>query len=131
MIRLAIWVGGVRRHYEVQAAIDAGLHADCMQLMKNWSTKKTNRFFKDRIFSGDPEYAKLPASIRMLSPFYVTKDWTDMPNWPTNIGLCKDGFGGFAMGVRVFNNDQDANKLKSLFDCQRVANGVYIWWQGT
>lgn len=115
------------RAHEIQRSVDAGLREDCLQLLLNWPVKE------DRIFNSDPEFAKLPASIRMLTPVYVTNDSIDSPDLPPNVGLCKNGFGGFAMGVRVFRNDQDANKFKNntVGGCQRIVPGVYYWWHPT
>jgi hypothetical protein len=69
----------------------------------------------------------------MLSPAYVINEDIDDTNIPPNIGVCKNGFGGFAAGIRVFRNDEDADKLKAYYrcTCERVAPGVYIWWQDT
>jgi len=128
---VAIWVacllGGVigqtLRLHEVKAAVDAGLPEDCLKLLYNWPIKD------DRIENYSSEYLKLPSSIRMLAPAYVSNDHLDDTNTPPNIGLCKNGWGGFALGIRVFQNDE-AKNLKTG-ECLRVAPGVYIWWQDT
>ena len=118
---------GIVRVHETRKAIDAGLRDDCMKLLLNWPVKD------DRIEDFDPEFAKLPASIRMFEPTYVKNDMINEPDLPPNIGLCKNGFGGFAMGVRVFRSDQDAKKyeIATEGECERIAPCVYIWWHST
>ena len=130
--RFASEFGGFARAHEIHKALDAGLHHDCMQLLKHWP-KKSNPF-RSRVFSDDAEFSSLPESIKMLEPVYVTNDCIDDPNVPPNIGICKNGFGGFAVGVRVFRNDQDAQdfmKGQACSGCQRIAPGVYYWWNRT
>jgi hypothetical protein len=111
---------------EIQPAINAGLYQDCMRLLQSWPANQ------DRIFSSDTNFAELPASVKMLEPFaYVEFDkFTDLP---PNIGICKNGFGGFATGVRVFRTDDDAMNF-STNTCggyHRIAPGVYYWWHPT
>ena len=79
----------------------------------------------------DPLFSKLPQSIQMLKPACVYKDEFDDTNCPPNIGVCWNAFGGF-YGTRVFENDNDAQRLKaflgnSVYACERVAPGVYFW----
>lgn len=129
---IAIWVacllggaiGQALRLHEVRAAVDAGLQEDCLNLLHNWPVKD------DRIEDYSSEYVKLPASIKMLAPAYVSNDHLDDTSIPPNIGLCKNGWGGFALGIRVFQSDEDAKKLK-VGEGIRVAPGIYIWWQDT
>ncbi len=125
--RLVGQVGSVVRSHEIQASVNAGLREDCITLLLNWPVKE------DRIFQSEPQFEALPTSIKMLTPVYVTNERTDDPNLPPNVGLCKHGFGGFAMGVRVFRNDDDADKYKSNTEggCERIAPGVYYWWHPT
>ena len=125
--KCASGVGGWVRAREIRRSVDAGLHRDCMRLLRNWPAKD------DTIFRPDPEFAKLPASIQMLKPAYVEKNRFQSEEIPPNVGLCKNGFGGFAMGVRVFRSDQDATKFKAMTygGCQRIAPGVYFWWHPT
>jgi len=120
---------------EVRKAVDAGLQTDCQSLIRHWPISD------DRIYDSSPEYANLPWSMRMLSPGYVVNDSMDDTNMVPNIGLCKNGFGGFAEGVRVFRNDPEAEQfiadckrimvLGRDFGCERIAAGVYFWWQDT
>jgi hypothetical protein len=109
---------------DIQPAVDAGLYKDCMQLLQNWPT---NRYELD--FS-DPDFTNLPTSIKMLEPAYVGKS---IYGDPPNIGICKNGFGGFAMGIRVFRTDEDAIQFShnTRGDYLRVASGIYIWWHPT
>ena len=129
---IAVWVmcalGGIigktLRFHEVKVAVDAGLREDCLKLLQNWPIKA------DRIENYSAEFLNLPSSIKMLAPAYVSNDHLDDANIPPNIGLCKNGWGGFALGIRVFQSDEDAKSLKTG-ECLRVAPGVYIWWQDT
>jgi len=129
---IAIWaasmLGGVLgkalRFHEIRAAMNAGLREDCLKLLANWPVGV------DRIDNYDSDYLKLPSSIRMLAPVYVLNDHLYDANIPPNIGLCKNGWGGFAFGIRVFQGDEDASKLK-YGHLERVAPGVYIWSQDT
>lgn len=120
-------IGRFVRVQEIQMAVEAGLQRDASQLLLHWPVKES------RIFCGDPAYADLPQSIRMLNPVYVTNDRSDFPDSPANIGLCKNGFGGFARGVRVFQSDHDAESYKTDAEgwCERIATGVYYWWHPT
>ena len=140
---IAVWVaclvgsiiGKALRYNEIKTAVDAGLQGDCMKLLINWPVKN------DRIEDFDPEFSRLPSSIKMFAPAYVLNANVDDKNIPPNIGLCKNGFGGFAFGIRVFRNDQDAGKfitdmestmeIGKDFECHRIASGVYYWWQDT
>jgi hypothetical protein len=120
---------------EVRRAVAAGLRDDCEQLLRQWSFKD------DIIFDSATEYAKLPPSIRMLTPVYVVNDSLADTNTVPNLGLCKNGAGGFAGGIRVFRNDHEAElfidhwrrnfELGKDFTYQRIAAGVYYWWQNT
>ena len=113
------------RHHDIRMAVNAGLRNDCLNLLHNWPV--TN----DVINMDDPAFAKLPQSIKMLSPVDIYNDVIDDTNTPPNIGVCWDGFGGF-YGTRVFLNDDDAKKLEAsmgnaMCACERVAPGVYFW----
>jgi len=120
---------------EVWAAVDAGLREDCLNLLLNWPVKD------DRIGDWGPEYSNLPASIKMLAPAYVLNASMDDTSLPPNIGICKNGFGGFAWGIRVFRSDQDAARFVAVlqrtleigrdFRCERTTPGIYFWWMGT
>jgi hypothetical protein len=111
--------------HEVRKAVDAGLREDCLKLLQNWPTKD------DRIGCLNPYFTNLAPSIRMLSPVYVINENIDYTNIPPNIGVYKNGFGGFVCGVRVFRNDEDASNYvnpSSLYDHERVAPGIYVLW---
>lgn len=117
----------IARAREVRRALDAGLREDCMRLLRDWPAGKV------RLSEQDVDYSNLPASIRMLQPVYVTNDSISDTDIPPNIGICKNGFGGFADGVRVFKNDEDAGlfKSKTVGRCERIAPGVYFWLHPT
>ena len=119
--------GKLARTREIQRALDAGLREHCLQLLLHWPIKES------RISTSDSEFSKLPESIKMLEPVYVTNDSIEDTNSSPNIGICKNGFGGFAEGVRVFRSDQDAKNFskQTLGGCQRIAPGVYYWWHPT
>lgn len=133
--RLGTYFGTAIRSREIKAAIDAGLQMDCVQLMSHWPVKG------DMIQEKDPSFAALPRSLRILAPVYVTCDRTEDANTPASVGLCKNGFGGFAAGVRVFRSEQDAEhfisdmertmNLGKDFGFEKIAPAVYYWWQGT
>lgn len=111
--------------HEVRKAVDAGLRDDCLKLLQNWPTND------DRIGQLKPEFSNLAPSIRMLSPVYVINDNIDNTNFPPSIGICKNGFGGFVCGVRVFQNDEDSTNYinpPSQYDYERVAPGIYVLW---
>ena len=121
--------------HEIKKAAQAGLQRDCVSLLHNWPTKD------DRIYNPSPEFEKLPSSIKLLNPVYVVNDSYRNENTPKNIGLCKNGFGGFSSGVRIFSSDQDAEafisymqisgKTNKDFGYKRLASGIYYWWQNT
>ena len=106
---------------EIDAAVQAGLKNDCMKLLSAWPVKD------ERIDPSSPAFSRFPISIRMLAPAYVENYSFD--SLPPNIGICKNGFGGFACGVRVFRNDEDATNFaaKTIGGYRRVAPGVYYW----
>jgi len=117
-------LGKALRLHEIRAAMDSGLREDCLKLLQNWPVSG------DRIYNYDSEFSKLPTSIKMLAPAYVSNEHLNDANIPPNIGLCKNGWGGFAIGIRVFQSDEAANKLKNG-SRERVASGVFIWWHDT
>jgi hypothetical protein len=127
--------GIILRNHEMEKSVNSGLQEDCMKLLLNWPVKD------DRIYDHEPEFSKLPSSIRMFAPVYVTNDSVNDTNTPPNIGLCKNGWGGFALGIRVFQSDTDADKfiadmkitmhIDRDFGCKRIAPGIYFWWQDT
>lgn len=135
----ALQLGGVLGKaiyfHEIHMAVSAGLRENCMQLARDWPSDN------DRIYSFDSVYEQLPKSIKILKPGYVLKDKAESTNSSPSIGICTDGFGGFAVGVRVFQNDDDAEKFIADvkthmkvghdFGYQQIAPGVYYWWQGT
>jgi len=117
-------IGKALRLHEIRAAMDSGLREDCLKLLHDWPVNGK------RIYNYDSEFSKLPNSIKMLSPVYVLNEHLNDAIVPPNIGICKNGWGGFALGIRVFQSDEDANKLKSG-NRERIAPGIYIWWQDT
>ena len=128
-------LAAIARSHEIQQAVDAGLQNDCARLLDNWPVKR------DRLYSSDAEFAKLPPSIRLLSPGYVENSSYDLPDLPVNLGVCKNGFGGFAAGIRVFRSDEDGRKfisdlqkteqINKDFGFQCISPGIYFWWQNT
>jgi len=117
-------IGKALRLHEIRAAMDSGLREDCLKLLHDWPVNGK------RIYNYDSEFSKLPNSIKMLSPVYVLNEHLNDAIVPPNIGICKNGWGGFALGIRVFQSDEDANKLKSG-NRERIAPGIYLWWQDT
>ena len=120
-------VGELVRTREIQKSVDAGLYEDCQQLLNNWPTNK------ELIEYDASEFAKLPASIQMLKPVYLENDNIEVTNFPPNVGICINGFGGFYRGVRVFRNDQDASRFatNTIGGYERIAPSVYYWWHPT
>jgi hypothetical protein len=112
---------------EIRKAVQAGLQNDCVRLLEHWPFKQ------EMIDSSNSEYLKLPASIRMLEPAYVENESLDFTNYPPNIGICKNGFGGFSRGIRVFKTDAAANDYSkvTIGGNHRIAPGVYYWWHPT
>lgn len=120
------------RTREIQMAVDAGLREDCLQLLLHWPVKEW------RLGRENPAFGKLPASIRMLPVLYVTNESIDNKDALPSVGLCTDGWAGFAGGVRVFKSDEDAAKLgfnpndnNASSGCRRIAPGVYYCWDST
>jgi hypothetical protein len=128
-------LGKAMYFHEIQLAVSAGLQEDCTQLARDWPSDD------DRIYSIDPAYKNLPNSIKILKAGYVMREKAESTNSLPSIGICTDGFGGFAVGVRVFQNDYDAQKsiaeaktqmrIGHEFGYKKVAPGVYYWWQDT
>lgn len=126
VVGLGSFVADELRLHDIRMAVNAGLRNDCLNLLHNWPV--TN----DVIDMDDPPFTKLPKSIKGLGPLDVYNDEIDDTNIPPNIGVCVDGLGGMFYGVRVFQNDNDAKKLKALLGnhmcaCEPVAPGVYFW----
>ncbi len=93
----------VNRTQFIENAAEAGLAADCVGLLTRYQNDA--RMKKDgylRIFPEDLEFATLPKSVLMLEPVYVILEWR-----PRNVGICKNGFGGFSAGVRVFADEKE------------------------
>ena len=82
--------------HKIHVAVGAGLQENCMQLARDWPSDG------DRIYSSDPVYKQLPDGIKFLKPGYVLREKSESTNSLPSIGICTDGFGGFAVGVRVF-----------------------------
>ncbi|MFH0963120.1 MAG: hypothetical protein V2A58_03810 [Planctomycetota bacterium] len=115
---VAARLGESGRRWEIQRALDAGLRQDCLALFDNWPNAHDSRIYYDY-----PEFQQLPASIRMLEPVYVVKD----DFYPLNIGICKNGFGGFHMGIRVFQHDERVPGTGPQRRRERIAPNVYLW----
>jgi hypothetical protein len=118
---------------EVRTAVAAGLQADCGTLLLHWPPAKGGR-----IYDSDPEFAKLPASLKMLTPVYITNDLMEDTNLPPHVGLCKNGWFGIGRGILVFRSDQDADQFMAGLararetgrdlQWERIAPGIYVWW---
>ena len=98
---------------------------DCLELMDRWPGGDESHLFPE-----EPAFEQLPASIRLLEPVYVTKDDLYGPS----IGICKNGWAGFRMGVRVFAEDEDAEAYtRSAWirmeapKAERIVPNVYLW----
>jgi hypothetical protein len=113
------------RKREVRKALDAGLERDCRITFAAYQADP--RLEKDgyiRVFRDSNEFESLPASIRMLNPIYVTvEDHPFGSDMPANVGLCKNGFGGFAFGVRVF---VDGENTPEEFSSEKITPTVYV-----
>ncbi len=123
---LAKW----RRDAEIIKAVDQGLEQDCRTVILSYQDDPD--FVEDgyvRIFPGTEAFDSLPSSIRTFVPDYVTieRDPFDL-NQPPNVGLCKNGFGGFHMGVRVF---EEPPEIPSGPGRQPITPTVYLWIDGT
>jgi len=119
-------LAGKARLIEIQQAIDGGMYEDSLRLLKDWPFKE------QRVYSFDESFAKLPQSIKQLAPVFVEIEYGD-DDRPTNLGICKNGFGGFAAGIRIFSNESAAQSLQQSGQGRgvKVSNGVYYWWQNT
>jgi hypothetical protein len=93
-----------RRNAEIWEAIANGLSTDCEAVFTAYlSHPDLKRHGFIRIFPGSQEFDSLPSSIKTFGRVYVTiEDKPYRSDQPPNIGLCKNGFGGFHMGLRVF-----------------------------
>ncbi len=109
------------RHSEISNAIDAGLATDCQSVVRDH--RDHPELINDgyvRIFPGTPEFDSLPNSIREFDPVYVTiEKFPDL-----NVGLCKNGWGGFHMGVRVFADPPD---VPASLRRQPITPTIYVW----
>jgi hypothetical protein len=113
------------REQEVQSALAAGLEQDCRDTFVKY--RDDPRLQQDgylRFFPDSSEFSSLPASIRNFRPCYVTVE--DHRQGSPNVGLCKNGFGGFAFGVRVF---MDADNIPETFWSKRMSRCAYLWQQ--
>ena len=118
------------RHAEIASAIANGLKADCESL---FSSFRDHPLLKQegyiRLFPGSQEFEALPDSIRRFEPVYVTIEERPLGrDFAPNIGLCKNGFGGFHMGLRVF---KDAPDIPESQNRKRVGPGIYLWLDET
>ena len=117
---LSLQIPDLAINYEVRLSIDAGLKEDCMRLLSEWPENK---------FVLTPSDIQFPNSIKILSPLMLYNDFQNNASL-ANIGICKDGFGGFRCGIRVFRNDEDADLYRSEHDCvlRRIEVGIYYFW---
>jgi hypothetical protein len=120
------------RTRQIERAAKAGLANDCLALLATY--QNNDQLKRDRIWEigpKDPRFAALPKSILMLDPNYVT-----IESSPWNVGICKNGFAGFAEGVRVFADEQDAGpedqpREEGSIHSKRIAPHIYFWQQQT
>ena len=108
---------------EIAACIALGVEKDCKTILNQYANDP--RFTQDdyvRIYTGSDEYNSLPESILAFKPVYVTIE--RLNGMPPNVGLCKNGFGGFHMGLRVFGTDP---KIAPSPDRVRVTPICYLW----
>lgn len=116
----------LRRSDEISKAIENGLEIDCKKVIATY--RRDSRLEKEgyvRLFPGSKEFDSLPRSIREFQPVYLTIEANPFGTaLPLNVGLCKNGFGGFHMGVRVFDTDP---KIPASWDRQRISATIYLW----
>lgn len=111
------------RQTEIAASIDAGLQSDCQELFARFrDDSQLNNDGYLRFWPGSKEFDTLPKSIRLFNPVYVT-----IEDQPLNIGLCKNGFGGFHMGLRVFHEDSDIIEWLEHVESTLIAPRIYLW----
>ncbi len=118
------------RESETQQALEAGLENDCRVVFAKYQhDRELEKDGHVRIFPGSNEFNSLPLSIRMFNPIYITiEDHPFGSDIPPNIGLCKNGFGGFAFGVRVFMDDKN---IPEPFWRKQLSSTVYLWQEET
>lgn len=108
---------------EITACIAAGVEDDCRTVLDRYvDDPRLERDGYIRIFQDSDEYDSLPESIRAFTPVYVTIERRD--DMPLCVGLCKNGFGGFHMGLRVFRSDP---QIEQSPDRERVGSSTYLW----
>lgn len=114
------------RDAEIANAIADGLVEDCESLFVTFRDHPD--FEMDghvRLFPGSDEFDALPNSIRRFEPVYVTIEENRVNGrLPLNVGLCKNGFGGFHMGVRVFRTTPNIRPSENRV---RIAPKIYLW----
>ncbi len=119
------WARSVRTA-EISAALASGLLEDCESVLAPYDDDP--RLDKEgviRLLRGSEEFESLPESVRGFDPVYVTIEKDSLGRGvPLNLGLCKNGFGGFHMGVRVFRDDP---KIPTSRNRERIAPTVYLW----
>jgi hypothetical protein len=111
---------------EIKDAIDRGLVVDCETVFRAYRDHpelKSDGYI--RIFPGSQEFDSLPVSIQDFDPVYVTIEENPFgSNRPLNVGLCKNGFGGFHMGIRVF---QTAPDIPASSHRKPITETIYLW----
>ncbi|MEZ6100416.1 MAG: hypothetical protein R3E01_15720 [Pirellulaceae bacterium] len=115
---------------EIARSIDDGLVADCDTVFSNYRHHPTlKRDGYIRILPGSEDFDLLPNSIKAFNPVYVTIEKKPFgTTQPLNIGLCKNGFSGFHMGIRVF---QIAPGIPTSSNRQRITPTIYFWVEET
>lgn len=131
IVTVSFYAAGVRAQRvltdEIGACVASGVENDCKTVLARMADDP--RLEHDgyiRIFPGSEEYDALPESIRSFQPVYVTIERRD--DMPLNVGLCKNGFGGFHMGLRVFGRDP---QIEPSARRERVAPSIYLWMDET
>jgi len=113
------------RSSEIAISIDKGLADDCETVLLAY--RDDPEFKSDcyvRIFPGSQKFDSLPDSILAFNPVYVTIEENSFgTNQPLSIGLCKNGFGDFNMGIRVF---QTAPDIPASLNRKPITPTIYL-----
>ena len=119
-------VAAAQRDQEIAVLVRQGIVADCENVMsRHRQHSDLVREGYVRFLPGSKEFDALPDSIKAFQPVYVTIEENPFgSDLPLNVGLCKMGFGGFHMGVRVFRTDP---RIKTSWDRKRYLPNVYLW----
>jgi hypothetical protein len=128
-LRYSGWLGRNIRDKEISVAIAMGLESDGIFMIENWPVDHR------RIFPSHPEWNIIPDSIKSLNPVYVTisrEEDVDSIH-PPNIGICMNGFAGFAAGLRVYATVEAAQQSVNTYMGKHtvVTETVYVWFHPT